>query len=49
MKTAFNNDRGKDTRPVQKTSANRDIYIFYSVRLKALRIGDEITALSSYQ
>ena len=45
MKTAYNHERGKDIKSVPKTSANRDICIFYSVRLKALRIGDEITTL----
>jgi len=32
MKTAYNHERGKDIKPVQKISANRDIYIFYSGR-----------------
>ena len=31
MKTVKNHERGKDIKLVQKTSANRDICIFYSV------------------
>ena len=48
MKNAYNDERGKDIKLVQKTSANLDICILHSVRLEVLRIGDEITALLSY-